>query len=725
MIDASRSSQRAPLVAVVLVVITLVVHARVVLGGMTWDDVRYHTEVAPPRLAASEAMLAGEAPTWWDGTGLGVPLLAEPSHGAAYPLTWLAATPRLLDLLSILHLFWLALGVALWARRLGASELASVVAGALAAASGIAAATAMRGALPALAFVPWVCWAAMSLASARHAAHARRHAAVLGLSLGMIGLSGSLAIFIDAVVLAAALGLRAHRRWLGAAIAGGVAIAAAQWIAALAIAGDVTGATVHALKLSRLLELVVPGSFGAASGEHAVPQIAGVAPHLPSLFVGAPAFALAALARPSRRVIGVAAVLAILALVVGRGGGWPAWFGAPELHLAVLAVLALPHTAVGIDTLVEGERRALLAIAGAAVMTGLAVVAVAVLRSRTDAIALDRAVLAGAITIACTAAALVIAWKTDAAWTPLAIAAFMVAPSVGGLGSTAPAIARDVVDTAPMWADAAAKTRDPMNPLLPVRIYRPMSLYEEAAEISVADSIATLVGNAPSRYGLAAARSEDPARPLVHDRMWLAAAAAGGALLERYGIALAILPGSMVEGRGLVEVARRGQWALVKFPGPPAAAMVFEWIWIPDEAGTIARLFPPGASRGLPAGVTVLQGTGPAQQEEPREPESCTVSRWARGAIDMTCAATEPNHAVVSSTAMRGWTVDVDGKTTPWVTADVMRRAVALSAGPHVVSWRYQAPGLLAGFVIALAGGVALLALFIHALLRARGTDEN
>ena len=75
----------------------------------------------------------------------------------------------------------------------------------------------------------------------------------------------------------------------------------------------------------------------------------------------APVFALAALARPSRQVIAIAPVLAVLALVVGRGGGWPAWYGAPELHLAVLAVLATAHAAVGIDALIEGERRALLA----------------------------------------------------------------------------------------------------------------------------------------------------------------------------------------------------------------------------------------------------------------------------------------------------------------------------------------------------------------------------
>src|SRR5438445_10134932 len=60
-----------PLVALALAVAVLVVEARIVVGGKTWDDVRYHTEVAPPRLAAASAVLRGEPPAWWDGPGLG------------------------------------------------------------------------------------------------------------------------------------------------------------------------------------------------------------------------------------------------------------------------------------------------------------------------------------------------------------------------------------------------------------------------------------------------------------------------------------------------------------------------------------------------------------------------------------------------------------------------------------------------------------------------------
>ncbi len=711
----------------VLCVIVLVLYARIVLGGKTWDDVRYHTEIAPAELAASEAVLTGEAPTWWDGTGLGVPLLGEPSHGAAYPLTWLAATPHLLDLLAVLQLFWLALGVAVWARRLGAGELASVVAGALVAASGIAAGCAVRGVLPALAHVPWVGWATVSLATAATPAHARRYAALLGLALGAIGLTGSLAILVDALVLVIALGRRAQVRWLCAAILGGLAIAAAQWIPALAIAGDGTGATLAALKPSRLLELVLPGSFGAVSGEHAVAAIAGTAPALPSLFIGAPVFALAALAHPSRRMIGLSVTLAVLAVVVGRGGGWPAWLGAPELHLAVLAMVAASYAAVGIDALVGGERRALLAIGGGAVVTALGLGALAMLRSRAGSPGLDRALVDGAIALACAGGLFVVAWRwSEATWSSIAIAALLVAPSAGSLGVTAPATARDSVTRTPLWALAAAKARDKTNPAAPLRVYRPPRLYEEQHELTVAEAIATLTGAAAARFGLGAARSVDPARPPSHDQLWLSASSVGGALLERYGIQLAILPGAM-EGRNLVELARRGQSALAQFPSAPPAAMVFEWVWVADDAAAIARLFPPGTSRGLPIGLAVLHGSGPDQQDEPRAPEPCTIIRWARGAIDLTCASQDASYAVVSSTNARGWTVEVNGADTPWVTADVMRRAVALPGGAHIVSWRYEAPGLVAGVTLAGLGVLGLLALLVWSLRvrREPSADEN
>jgi hypothetical protein len=359
-----------PLVALALAVAVIVVHARVVIGGNTWDDVRYHTEIAPPRLAAAELVQSATVPAWWDGTGLGVPLAAEPSHGAMYPPLWIAATPRGLDLGMLLHLAWAALGVAVWARRrtppatTGVSDPAALVAGVLVATTGLLASTALRGALPALAHLPWIGVAALWLASAAgrlervrrepprdeepavvvtadatatrphdtvRAARADllRATAALAVLIGLVGLVGELAVLVDALLLAGVLaGRRAAWRYLAIALGAGLAIGAAQWIPAALQIPLGAGSEIQGLPLSRLIELIVPGSFGSSDPDRAVSALAGETPWAPSLFVGAPLLALAAVRTPSTRVLAVLGVFAALALIVGRGG-WPAWLGAP------------------------------------------------------------------------------------------------------------------------------------------------------------------------------------------------------------------------------------------------------------------------------------------------------------------------------------------------------------------------------------------------------------
>jgi len=99
---------RSLVVALALIVAVLATQARVVIGGATWDDATYQTEIVPPRLAAAHAIHAGTWPAWWDGASLGVPLAAEPSHGALAPATLLAASPRGLDLVMVLGIAWLA-----------------------------------------------------------------------------------------------------------------------------------------------------------------------------------------------------------------------------------------------------------------------------------------------------------------------------------------------------------------------------------------------------------------------------------------------------------------------------------------------------------------------------------------------------------------------------------------------------------------------------------------
>jgi hypothetical protein len=287
--------------------------------------------------------------------------------------------------------------------------------------------------------------------------------------------------------------------------------------------------------------------------------------------------------------------------------------------------------------------------------------------------------------------------------------------------STAPVAPRSIVEEPPAWARAAAGEAD-RGGGAPRRVFRPAFLSDRAE--TAADAISTLAGEAGWRWGLGAARSEDPARPRAHDATWLAAATDGGALLDRFGISLAILPATLVGPRGLRALAVRGDWALVAFPAAPAASVMGGARWTGagtvDEVDRIARgmLFPPAGK--LPRGTLVLRGEGPARPDR-GPPRPCEIRRWRAGDIELGCAAGDGDHAVVSSTAAAGWSATVDGAPVSWLAADVLRRAVPLSPGEHVIRWTYEAPLGAAGLWCALAGVLALAGLAVGGVTARRG----
>jgi hypothetical protein len=648
---------QTPRLALALTVAVIVICARIVAGGQTWADVAYHTEVAPSRLAAADQVQRGELPQWWDGTGFGVPLVGVASHGAAYPLVWLAGSARALDWLIVAHLAWLALGIAVWSRRRGAGELAALGAGILAMTAGAVIGAGLRGALFGIAHLPWIAWAAETIARGgrrRDASHgarppadreARRAQITLGLSLGLVALAGQLGILVDAVVLALVLG--AWRTPL--AVGAGLLIGAAQWGPVLALHGT-AGATHHGIALARLVELVAPV---AAS---------------PSIHIGASVLALASLAVSWRIAVACAVALAL------------AFVTPPEAQLAVIAVLAAGCAAPGLDQLFAGERPALLAVLGAAVISLVVLAALAF--HGTSQLTLAH----GGIGIVATLAAVAVAWRAPAvAWKPPIVLALVIAPGVGALGILAPTTERTLVEDRPAWAEALPHG---------ARFYRPTSMPDLGDDL--ADAIATLAGTSGARWGLAGAPTTDPGRPADTDRTWLAASHDGSALLERFGIAYAIVPAQMTAG--IATLGRHGAYALVAHRASPAAAVALDWTWSTDPLSVVFT---------QPQTAIVLDGHGMPSQEA-SEPLAACASRGTDGAIDLTCTAPTEAMAVITSSALPGWSATVDDRPVPWVTADAIRRAVPMPAGAHRITWRYRAPGLVLGLVLA-GLGIALL----------------
>jgi hypothetical protein len=749
------------LIAIVLAIAVAGANARIVLGDQTWNDVAYHTLIAPSRLAAAEAIHAGRLPGWWEGTSLGVPLLAEPSHGALYPPLWLATSPRALDLLTLLHLWWAALGIAVWARRSRASEPAALVAGLLLATSGIAASMALRGALPALAHLPWLGVLATQLGAARARDERVRTAVAIALLLGLVGLAGVLGALVEALVLVVALA--ASRRTLATlalAIAAGLALAAVQWGPALALLLDgsaVGSAGVASLPLARLIELIVPASFGADDPGRALAGVAGGSAWAPSLHAGVPLLALAAVRPPARRMLAVLGAAAGFALISGRGG-WPPWLGAPELHVAAFVFVLAPRVGPGVDDLIgspasrgiagsiASRRRALRALAAGVGCLAISLVALLVLGRRADGgdAAIERALIHGGLAVVAVLAAAALArWRPatterrDALPRAAIILALLVLPQISSLAAIAPVIDRAVVEEPPPFA--AAVYRDAEGPA-PARVFRPEHLIERPRAVrpdvyvprqrretreepGLATALATFAGGSGWRWGIAVARSEDPARHVDHDRAWLASAREGGALLDRHGIAYAILPATLIVPRGLRELSRRGDWSLVALEVAPPAAVLRGWVWAGDADEALSRLYPAGGGAGVPRGTAVLHGAGTSTLDG-GPPLPCVIARWEPGDIALACTSDVAGYAVVASSPAPGWRVWIDGVPADAYVADVLRRAVALPAGSHRVTWSYAAPGLGVGLVAAGAAAVVLLVLGVG-YGRARRSSES
>jgi hypothetical protein len=687
------------LVVLALVIATLAIHVRV-MAGRTWDDVDYHVRVAPPRLAGAEQIHAGTFPRWWEGSSWGVPLYAEPSHGVADPILWIAASPHGLDLLLVLHVAWLAVGIALWARRAGASQLAAFAAGIFAVTTGVITSAALRGALPGIADLPWIGWAALGLAHAETRRARGLFALAIAVLLGGVALAGEFAAVIDGVAIAVLVGgRRANAAWLGAALACGLAIGCALWIPALAFGS--AGSDAHGIGLARLVELVVPGAFGSTNPAHGVPAIGGgAASAWPSLFVGAPLIALALAYRTDRRNRALVIGAGVLALLVGRGG-WPAGLGAPEAHAAALVIVLAVRAARGIDGLLAVEKRPRVALGIAAAVAAVATWCLVALRDPA-APGIDRALFDGGIGVACMIGAFVLAKRVRYAAVALALL-----PGIVALRSTEITIDADIVANQPRWAtDGLAAFRTP-----PRRVYRAPWL-GKTPDGSLADAIDTLGGTSAARWGLGAARSDDPARQPEEASAFAASSHGGGQLLERFGVGLAILPRSVVENRHMQELDRSDDWALAQYPAEPPAVTVSDWEWTSDSAAAFKKVFPADGSRGVPLDHGVLVGNGATPDVGGiHHATTCDIARWDPGAIDLACGPPSNAYAIASSSATAGWTVDVDGIATPWVAADALRRAVYLTAGKHALHWRYHVPGLTAGLVLAALGLLAIGAL--------------
>ncbi len=87
------------------------------------------------------------------------------------------------------------------------------------------------------------------------------------------------------------------------------------------------------------------------------------------------------------------------------------------------------------------------------------------------------------------------------------------------------------------------------------------------------------------------------------------------------------------------------------------------------------------------------------------------VQRYEAEQVVVHADVQSPAFLVLTDTYDAGWRVWVDGRKTPLLRADYAFRAVALEAGSHTVTFRYQPPTLRLGLTLSLVAMLVILAL--------------
>ena len=771
-IDEPRANSVSPqLLLAALAAIVGVAHLAILLSGQTWADLHYQAVVVPPRLAAAAQVLHGHLPMWWDGTGLGVPLLAEPSHAALYPLTWLSATPWLFDIMTMAHLVLLAWSAAMVARRLGADDFGALVAGASLALGGMASSSLLDGNIVPLAWLALSMWAAMETAAQPRTLNG--WLGVLVIAMAALAVAGRPAWLVSSAVIVIGI-LFANGRSMRdvvqralprsvVVIVLGLAVAAVAILPmALHLGSGVAGTDATPWSIMTWPQWLLPSaSVGSIEESRAW------------LLIGAPIVLWALIGARDHRRVAVATLIAIAAghalAASTRIAELPVIGGDPHAWLAPAVIGIHVVAGCGFSTLSRPTENgwrmrwnllaALFAIAVTAFAWNLAsrMSAAPAARVSSYSAAIPAAVAATAARLSSVhrltwnvvvpllvlpMASVILAWwslqtpKRGRGIVIIVLAAAVIGPLIAAQRQLMPTVARSSLTTpaevlTPLLAGAtsnpdAATMRDlglVPRVFLPDRLAVP-DLSDERRHFEV--GFAGGAGAATSRFDLSSARSASPARQAIESAVWLRGAVAGSRLLGRLSVGWAVLPSTAVAQASLPELMRTEEWSLVSLPtARPRGYVGTHWEWAASDDDAMVAMLPAASAPGtrlLPTGAVLLVGHaapdaapspgGQVGQVVPCDVRAPTPHQPAY--VEEHCDAATSGYAVLANSWAPGWRAFVDGDEHRVERAELIALATDVTAGRHTITWQYRPPGLTVGAWISLVAGLLLIALFAN-----------
>lgn len=739
-----------------------------------WGRIIFTRDIAhwifPARWFVRESILSGELPLWNPYQGLGFPVLGDPLYGVFYPPNWLVllAGPgwvaNAVSALDFLHMTFGGLGVFLLARRLRATPLAATIGGLAWSLSGYMTAQWTAGLrLHAGAWIPWAALGHLALlANLRNGGRRSTAFVTAVLPTGMALLMGEMFLAVMGVGLTVVMVVlvdvsdrrnnpelpRMRLRWLALhalAVAAALGMGAIVFVPAQAVmAGspraralgqdEAEASSLHPL---RVLELVAPGSMGDVYGDYPAAKVVGE-PRLDglplsySVYLGASVLGLALIAMRRRLLVVGLAASSCFALLVSFGKHVPvhrlvralvpplAYMRFPEKYLTLVVVGVATLAALGAQRVLSADKQPW----RRTVVLLVLLVAVAAVAPFLFPYPWSGFVFVGlrhaAVAVAALLGVQVLAARGSRLAAPLLVATVTLdlAVSAWGLQTFVP---RSVATAIPPAVQAVEKAH--AGHVEPARIYRSPAIdavLNRRPTRNAADGelrlLATLIPNTVNVWGVASLPGYDAAIPARLDRLWDAGWQSPStrlATLRLLGTDYVVAPASPapqsssgmqqvaepLPGSGLFRVIHSLPTVFLAGRGEPASD---------DEV--VKRLFDPALVDGA---LALMAQDAPALDGVAEPAGSCQLTSYSQRRLQARCQATRDALAVFVEQFDPGWRATVDGAPSPVTRANLVMRAVRVTAGDHTITLEYHAPGLRLGLAITLLTLAGLLALVL------------